>query len=168
MRARPHFCDVRNWTARQGVVLSPVMAGRGKSGFAFSLRLRSSSYAVTRRRDTIRPSFARSNSGLPGRSSRPASGIYGDARLRFQLRRGRLQSRPTVENEAWWVARGSHSPTAAICGRGRGSPAIDHSLTAGRSRARRARATRDHRIKSPINGLFTTIYVNYAQHSATR
>ena len=36
-----------------------------------------------------------------------------------------------------------------MCGRGRGSPAIDHSLVVASHRARRARVTRDHRIKSP-------------------
>jgi len=39
---------------------------------------------------------------LPGRSFRPSTGVSGYARLRFQLRRGRLRSLPMVENEAWW------------------------------------------------------------------
>ena len=45
--------------------------------------------------------------GSPGRSSRPATGFEGNARLRLRLRRGRLRSRLRVENEAWWAARDS-------------------------------------------------------------
>ena len=52
-------------------------------------------------------------------------------------------------NKNWWAAWDSNPPPAAMCGRGRGSPAIDHSLVVVRHRARRARVTRDHRIKSP-------------------
>ena len=38
---------------------------------------------------------------LPGRSSRPSTDLEWAARLRLQLRRGRLLSLPMVENEAW-------------------------------------------------------------------
>ena len=57
---------------------------------------------------------------------------------------------PDLRGVIWWAARDPNSPTAAICGRGRGSPAIDHSLAVGSHRARGARVTRDHRIKSPL------------------
>ena len=45
---------------------------------------------------------------------------------------------------------------------------MNHSLTVGRHRARRARETRDHRIKSPVSTLFTIIYNNILQHFTTR
>ncbi len=40
-----------------------------------------------------RSGFAAPWLGLPGRSSRPSTGVKGDARLRFQLRGGRLRPR---------------------------------------------------------------------------
>jgi len=45
---------------------------------------------------------------------------------------------------------------------------MNHSLTVGRHRARRARVTRDHRIKSPLVSLLFTMFNNNLQHSTTR
>jgi len=45
---------------------------------------------------------------------------------------------------------------------------MNHSLTVGRHRARRARVTRDHRIKSPLVNLLITVFYNTRQHSTTR
>jgi len=44
---------------------------------------------------------------------------------------------------------------------------MNHSLTVGRHRARRARVTRDHRIKSPTGGLSTTIAAKRVQQNPT-
>jgi len=45
---------------------------------------------------------------------------------------------------------------------------MNHSLAVGSHRARRARVTRDHRIKSPVSALFASIYDNILQHFTTR
>ena len=47
--------------------------------------------------------------GSPGRSSQPYVRGNRKARLRSELRRGRLRPQPGVENEAWWAARDSIS-----------------------------------------------------------
>lgn len=53
----------------------------------------------------------------------------------FGPRRWQSSFKPCL-NDNSWAARGSTSPTAAMCGRGGGSPAIDHSLTVGSHCAR--------------------------------
>jgi hypothetical protein len=68
------------------------------------------------RRDRLRPKLRCQRPGLPGRSYRPATGVDGDARLRSELRRGRLRSQPRVENEAWWNRSGSITPKGSYCG----------------------------------------------------
>ena len=136
----------------------PCAAWRRMSGFAFGLRLRASHYAGTRRRGLACPGVVLdqvlASKGMPGFAT---------------LRRGRLRSRPLVENEARWAARGLEPADGSdlwFKAHPKEEP-MNHSLAAVRHRARRARVTRDHRITSPVNSLSATIYTNNPQHSTT-
>jgi hypothetical protein len=45
----------------------------------------------------------------------------GSVRLRLRLRRDRLRSRPTAENEAWWSRSGLITPKGAVVAQAKGS-----------------------------------------------
>ena len=73
----------------------------------------------------------------------------------------------TVVSGLWLWPRGGSQARRSRAGED-GWTAYSHPLVAVGHRSRSVRVTRDHRIKSPISTLFTTIYVNNLQFPTTR
>ena len=152
----PHCCDV----LQKDMVMAPrthLFIG------AYRCQEKRSELFWRSKRNSVLPRL-----GLPGRSSRPCTGFEGNVRLCLRLRRGRLLSRPMVENEAWWVARGSNSPTAAIVVQGSSEGGAHEPLADGGETPRpRGASNPDHRIKSPTHGLSATTTAKREQQNPT-